>query len=183
MSNQATDNDEVVFSYKVSLRLETLDQLKKDVNVLDAFHGHGFVWAQVGKMNNKKINVTAIDSRSDKTNPYLRGDNEKFMLNMDLSKFDIIDVDAYGSPFKILEIILNSNFCGPVHGTFIQSVMGRINNDLLFKLGYTKKMIDKCPTLFGINGFDKLCGYLSLYGIDRVNYLDVGRKFYFYFCK
>jgi hypothetical protein len=184
MSKQATDNDALGFSYKVSLRLESLERLnKKVVKVLDAFHGHGYIWNQVSSMSDRQIIITPIDVRPDVNKAYLKGENEKFMMTMDLKQYDMIDVDAYGSPFKQLEIILRSDFKGPVHGTFIQSVMGGINHDLLVKIGYSKNMITKCHTLFSHNGFDKLCAYLSMYGIDNINYLDVGRKFYFFFWK
>lgn len=111
----------------------------------------------------------------------MKGDNEKYLLGMDVNTFDIIDVDAYGSPFKILEILFKQNYTGIVHATFIQSLMGGLNHDLLIKLGYTVEMIKKCPTLFSKNGFDKFCEYLALNGVDQVNYLDIGRKFYFWF--
>lgn len=180
MAKQHTDNDSKGFSYKVSLRLDSIADGTK-FSVLDTFHGHGMVWGEVAKNFPGRLNVTGIDTRSDKTEVFMKGDNEKYLLGMDVNTFDIIDVDAYGSPFKILEILFKQNYTGIVHATFIQSLMGGLNHDLLIKLGYTVEMIKKCPTLFSKNGFDKFCEYLALNGVDQVNYLDIGRKFYFWF--
>ena len=156
MSNQQTDNDDIGFGYKVSLRVETA---KENQRVLDCYAGHGFIWNEVKKLTSLNINVTSIDSRDDKTKPYLKGDNVKFIKALNLDNYDVIDLDSYGIPFQQLEIIFKKKFKGIVHVTFIQSVMGRLNNNLLLSLGYTKEMIKKCPTLFSKNGYEKFKHY------------------------
>lgn len=181
MSKQQTDNDELGFTYKVSLRLESIEGIKKELRVLDTYHGHGHIWQRVKDEHGGKINITGIDNRDDKTEAYMKGDNKKFLVNMDFSRYDLIDIDAYGSPFEILELIFKANYKGIVHATFIQSSMGRLNNEFLYRLGYTPAMIKKCPTLFSKDGFGKMCEYLALNGVLDISYLDIGRKFYFYF--
>lgn len=180
MNKRRTDNDGVGFSYKVSLRIESLPN-KKTVNILDCYCGHGFIWEQVKRKANRDITITPIDSRSDKTKPYLKGHNVKFLKSMDLTKYDIIDLDAYGVPFEQLEVIFDKQYCGIVHVTFIQSGMGRLNNKMLNKIGYTNEMIKKSPTLFSKNGFNKFCKYLRMNGISNIFLLSLGRKNYLYF--
>jgi len=100
---------------------------------------------------------------------------------MDLTKFDIIDLDAYGSPFNQLEIIFNSNFEGPIICTFIQTMSGGLNKALLIKLGYTLAMIKKCPSLFNKSGFDKMKEYLGKNGVKTISFYSKSRKNYFSF--
>lgn len=178
MSSQQTDNDADGFSYKVSLRLESV---KKDVTVLDCFSGHGTVWSGVKEYSTKKIKTLQIDTRSDKSGVYLKGNNIKFLKTIDLSKFDIVDLDAYGVPFPQLEILFDRKYKGIIHCTFIQSNQGRLNHMLLNELGYSNEMIKKCPTLFSKNGFEKFCKYLRKRGISKINFLSLKNKHYLYF--
>lgn len=59
--------------------------------------------------------------------------------------------------------------------------MGKLPNELLISLGYTKEMIRKIPTLFNRNGVEKLKNYLSLYDIKQIIGYFIDRKNYFYF--
>jgi len=100
---------------------------------------------------------------------------------LELSRFDIIDLDAYGSPYKQLKSVFASNYGGYVCCTFIQTMAGRLDNELLENLGYTKKMIEKIPTLFSRNGLSKMMTYLNTNGINEIVGYFSGRKNYFYF--
>lgn len=178
MNKQQTDNDSIGFGYKVSLRIETA---KDNQRVLDCYHGHGFIWNAVTKETGHSINITPIDIRLDKSSAYLKGNNIKYLMSMDLNRYDVIDLDAYGIPFEQLEVLFQNNYRGIVHVTFIQSGMGRINNKMLNELGYTQSMIRKVPTLFSKNGYDKFLNYLSIRNVLTINELSYGRKHYLYF--
>lgn len=178
MSKQQTDNDELGFTYKVSLRIETV---KDNQYVLDCFSGHGFIWNSVKKQTGLNLDITKIDMRDDKNDAYLKGDNIKFLQAMNLDSYDIIDLDSYGVPFQQLEVLFKKNYHGIVHVTFIQSNRGRLNNGLLQNIGYTKEMIKKCPTLFSNNGYDKFKNYLSNHSILNINELSLNKKHYLYF--
>lgn len=65
--------------------------------------------------------------------------------------------------------------------TAIQAGMGKLPDDLLIRLGYTKAMIKKIPTLFNTKGVDKLKNYLYLVGIKSITGYFINRKNYFYF--
>lgn len=175
-----TDNSHL--SEKVWLRLETLEQIDKpEIKVLEAFAGDGFIWDTVRVQTNKTIKVLRIDEKPDKKGIYLKGNNLKFLKNIDLSNFDIIDLDAYGSPFKQLEIVFERKYKGFVHCTFIQSGMGRLDNNFLKSLGYTPKMVEKIPTLFSKQGMNKMERYLHQCGISLINGFFIERKNYFWF--
>jgi len=174
-----TDNS--FFIEKVILRLDSLPD-KSVINILDAYSGEGKIWDEVKKHTEKKLRILKIEKQKNKSKSYhLNGDNIKFMKSLDFRNFDIIDLDAYGIPFEQLEIVLNSNFKGIIHVTAISSGMGRINNKLLMKLGFSKEMIKKIPSIFNRNLIGKLINYLYLYDVQSITGYFIDRKNYFYF--
>jgi hypothetical protein len=182
MSSQAikTNNDPAMIDVKVMLRLKSLPN-KQNIYVLDAYGGEGTLWQKVKKQTDKNINILGIDKNS-YNKIQLQGDNLKFLKSLDLSKFDIIDLDAWGSPCNQLEMLSKRKYKGIVHVTFIQSGMGRINNKLLYAFGYTKQMINKCPTLLCKNGIDKIKNYIAkTFNVRKINISEMNRKYYFYF--
>lgn len=131
----------------------------------------------------KVFNVVSID-RDRKKGSLLKGDNIKFLQNLNLNLYDIIDLDAYGVPFQQLKMILPR--LEPSHHifvTFIQTIYGRIPMGMLIELGYTKRMVKKCPILFCLDGLEKFKRWISLYGIDRISAISIGRKHYLFFRK
>ena len=180
MNSLQTDNS--FLAHKINLRLSVLNTIKKDtVCILDAFTGNGVIWNQIKTRTQKNLKLLRIDVKADRKGLYLVGDNVKFLDGMDLSRFDIIDLDAYGSPYKQLKSIFGAGYRGHIICTFIQTMAGRLDNDLLEILGYTKAMICKCPTLFSRNGLDKMLHYLNRNGVDEIEGFFTGRKNYFAF--
>ncbi len=182
----ATQTDNSLLAEKVLLRLNSLKAIpKKRVRVLECFGGNGVIWGQVRAQAplNKQIDVLRMDVKTDRDGVYLKGDNRKFLTSIPLNDFDIIDLDAYGSPYDQLKIIFERGYKGLVHCTFIQSSMGGVNHEMLQELGYTKAMIKKCPTIFSKDGFKKICAYLYKHGVRNVQAVVVGRKSYFWFLK
>jgi len=179
-SNKKTDNS--YLREKVNLRIESLNLIKKnEINVLEAFAGDGLIWDSVSKKTNKKINILKIELNEGKKGVYLKGKNEKFISLFDFKNYDIIDLDAYGIPFNQLEVIFEKKYKGIVHCTCIQSVLGKLPEKMLIKLGYTKTMIKKIPTLFNKNGLGKIENYLYLNGVKQIKGYFIDRKNYFYF--
>lgn len=179
-STKKTDNSHL--KEKVDLRLETVNAIDKDViDVLELYAGSGVIWNRVQKLSGKQINVLKIEIKDGKKGVYLKGDNAKFITLFDYSKFDIIDVDAYGVPYFQLKTILSNNFKGFVHVTFIQSGMGNLPNGLLNDIGYPKEMVNKCRTLFSKNGMNKMEAFLANNGVEKLTGFFIDRKNYFYF--
>lgn len=115
------------------------------VRVLDAFHGQGKLWSGVAELYQGKVEVLGIEKERGKS-PYtvLEGDNRKFLPAIDLSRFDLIDLDAYGSVTKqFLDVICNSTFNGcPIFVTEITTFKGAICREILTAnnlLGFYKK--------------------------------------------
>lgn len=165
---------------KIELRIQSLPD-KKEINVLEAYGGEGVLWGAVQRRcPDKTIKILSIDKNKYKR-VQLQGENIKFMKSMDLSVFDIIDLDAYGSPAKQLEIVFEKNFKGVVHCTFIQSMSGNMDHIILKANGFTKAMINQCPSLFTHNGIDKFLNYLGLRGVKSVKIASKMRKNYLFF--
>ncbi len=182
--NKQTQTDNSCLEEKVILRLNSLSEINKPtISVLECFGGDGIIWGKVKERTEKKINVLRIDVKPDKVGVYLHGNNLKYLATIDLSGFDIIDLDAYGSPFQQLEIVFRRAYKGLIHCTFIQTGMGMINHDLLEEVGYTKAMVRKCPTLFTRKGFEVVCQYLIKNGINHIQAINIDRKHYFWFKK
>ncbi len=182
MSNVQTDNS--FLEGKIKLRVDNLPTNK--VRVLDCFGGNGEIWELIKARNPKKIKgILRIDQKQARKGIYLIGNNVKFLQNLDLRKFNVIDLDAYGVPYKQLAAVFAHKFTQPtaVFVTFIQSMFGRLPLDLLVKLGYSETMIKKCPTIFNRHGIEKLKGFLSLHGVKEIKrYFDLSeRKHYLYF--
>jgi hypothetical protein len=118
-----TNNDAELFESKVLLRIDSLPG-KKELNVLEAFGGEGLLWTEVKRRcPERKIKILSIDSNKYKR-VQLQGDNLKFLKAFDLTNFDIIDLDAWGSPFNQLKILFDKQYKGIIHCTFIQTMHG-----------------------------------------------------------
>lgn len=185
MSKAPIKTDNSYLATKVKLRMDNLPA-KKILRVLDCFHGKGTIWRHINNRSTKKnIIVLGIDKNKDYAGQALIGDNTKFLANMDLREFDIIDLDAYGVPFAQLKIISeNPTSAGcQVFVTFIQSGYRGLPKKMLNKLGFPNKMIEKVPSLFYNNGIEKWLQYLAMCGIARVKlYSDnSNRKHYMAF--
>ncbi len=138
MSKDQTDNSN--FRAKVHLRQSFLPKLNQ-IKVLDAFSGNGAIWKKL-KQDNPKINIEVlrIDNQKGKSGTYLKGDNLKFIKNMNLKEYDIIDLDAYGIPYKQLDLIFKMKYCGLLFVTFINKSVGNLPKKFMRELGYSNRM-------------------------------------------
>lgn len=77
------------------------------VHVMDAFAGDGTLWAEVRRRmepDGWKFHIFSVD-RDEYANTTLRSDNVQVLASLDLSGFDIVDLDAYGWPVEQLRIV------------------------------------------------------------------------------
>ena len=184
MSKVQTKVDHSHLMDKVMLRVNHLPR-KKAITVLDAYHGAGTIWKNVQKKIDKEIQVVGIDKKAGKGSGLtLEGDNLKFIPSLDLSSYDVIDLDAYGVPYRVMKEIFKNGSARKgayIFATFIQSVQGRLPTEMLEDLGYTKAMIKKAPALLCRHGFEKITQFLSMWSVKSVNYISKDRKHYLYF--
>jgi hypothetical protein len=171
MNKQQTDNSEYSIKYKLRK-----DLLKDGYTVLDCFHGNGVLYNNLKKEFN--IKVFGIEKEKGKGTG-LHGDNIKFLKNLDLSKYDIIDLDAYGIPFFQLEEIFNNKTLKKnsiVIYTMIQTMQGSVHKKMLDYYGINNKMYNKCRTLFKNHGHKAFLNYLNINGVKEVSEYFVKKK-------
>lgn len=175
--NLKTNNSHL--EMKVNLRLNNLPE-KDNLCVLDAYAGKGLIWNTVKKRTAKKIKVLQVD-KVDHLNVDIATDNLKVLSGINLSRFDIIDLDAYGCPFAQLQILFNHNYKGKVFVTYIQTHHGALPHGILKQSGFSKEMISKCTTLFNKNPMQVMEQYLANNGIFSYSIKYVDRKHYMCF--
>ena len=146
------------------------------IRVLDAFGGFGVVWAEVSKRSGRSVERIGIDK--ERRPGCLCGDNRKWMQSMDLAKFSVIDLDAYGSPFDQVSILFDRGYKGVVFFTFIQTGLGGCPSRLLRASGITRKMQFSCITLFGRVAWSLFLDWLSNNGVRQVWHRSKDRKHY-----
>jgi hypothetical protein len=173
-----TDNS--YLADKVQLRLDHLPE-SNEIRVLDCYGGDGIVWSRVSDLTDKKILRIGIDKKKDAAGSILHGDNLQFLVSMDLSRFDVIDLDAYGVPYDQLCVIFDRGYTGALFVTFIQSMVGAMPHGLLCDVGFTKDMVSKAPTLFYRNGWNHFKQFLAINGVSEVWHRTIDRKHYLAF--
>lgn len=182
MNSQAikTNNDLSLINAKIQLRINSIEHLKGQIKVLELFGGEGVLWNEVKKLTGKDILILGIDKNKYKR-VQLQGDNLKFIDSLNLQEFDVIDADAWGSPFYQVEKIFSKNYKGIVHCTFIQTMMGGLSKEMLLRLGYTETMLSKIKSVFNKNGVEKFKNYLAQNGVTEINIVTDNKKNYLYF--
>lgn len=99
-----TDNHPQARRAKIVIRQNVLDAIGKQASVFDAFAGSGEMFSAVW---NKAKSYTGCDlKRQSDSRLMFCADNIRVLRAIDLSKFQIFDFDAYGSPW-VQAIILS----------------------------------------------------------------------------
>lgn len=179
MSRRQTDSSH--FAAKVKLRLANLPE-GQCLRVLDCFCGNGTVWREVARLSGRQIKVIGIDKKRDCRGVYLVGDTRKFLPALDLARFDIIDIDAYGIAGDLMCDILPLCNKQIIFVTAIQVAFGALPRTFLARLGYTATMIGAIPSLFNRRGREKILGFLSTFGISRAIIYSAAKQRKNYIC-
>lgn len=164
---------------KVALRCNHLPS-DDQIRVLDCYGGAGLIWSAVRKLSNRDIAVLPIDVM-DYGDFRLPGDNRSYLSSIDLARFNVVDLDAYGIPADQLATLFDRGFSGVVFVTFIQSVVGAIPHRILTDIGFSKTMIRKSPAVFSCRGWYYFLDWLALNGVDRIWHRSKARKHYLVF--
>ena len=176
-----TKTDNHYLADKVALRVSMIKGLPDPIRVLDCYGGHGVVWRAVQRLTGRVINRTAIDMRTDLHAAHLHGDNLKVMAGLDLSQYDVIDLDAYGVPTEQLDMVLRSTFRGVVFVTMIQTVVGEMPQRMCKEIGLPAKIFTECKTIAFRRGWEYFCAWMHKRGVDRIHLRARNRKRYFGF--
>jgi hypothetical protein len=175
-----TKTDNAFLADKAALRWQHLPDGER-LRVMDCYAGSGKVWPAVKKLSGRRIDVLPIDTWQDLDELVLPGDNRVYLASLDLQRFDVIDLDAYGVPFEQLEQLFAADYRGTVFATFIQVQMGVLPSALLRAVGFSQAMIAAAGGLCHRGGFDHLRAYLAQKGVRQIWQRQYFRKHYFGF--
>lgn len=169
MKSQRTDNSET--DIKISVRLSALEHINKNkILVLDAFHGNGFLWEKIKHETGLNITVHGIEKEKNKAENVFEGDNRKILPKLNLAKYDIIDLDSYGTPFDQLKIIFGNKTLDKaiIIYTYIITAQGGASKKMLGTIGIHKAMYKKAPLLCSLKQVFAYYNYLWYNNINRV---------------
>jgi len=165
MSSKQTDNSR----YAEKLKLRDIVSKEND-KVLDCFHGNGKIWRQINTIKN--VNVIGIEKDRDKGDAStIYGLAEKVIPSLDLSKFNIIDFDAYGSPYKSLKQIFDNKTLKEgtyILYTFILTGMGTADKLLLKEIGINSNMYKQCRLIYKKYSFIAFKHFLYKNGVRSI---------------
>ena len=92
---------------KVQVRENVLDEISRagidGVHVFDAFAGDGEMWRQVWRKADSYVGCDMTWYRDERV--VFAGDNRRVLRAIDLARFNIFDLDAWGSPWEQVMII------------------------------------------------------------------------------
>ena len=91
-----TDNDGI--GQKIALRKKAIDGLDQ-ICVLDLFAGQNLIWSKI-----KTDSYIGIEKQRGK-GKNICADNRDVIPGIDLSKFTVIDCDAYGIPYEQIQLL------------------------------------------------------------------------------
>jgi hypothetical protein len=141
-----------------------------------ALDSSGRAWLEIAaRHKERKIRVVPLGAADSNRGITLKGDELRYLAGMDVNRFDAIDFDWPGVPFEPLQHLLGLTlkkrveiFCTVAFGPF-----GGIPAGLLAEVGYTKKMVEKCPELFRKKGLPVFLEWLAIRGVDRVDLVSL----------
>lgn len=165
-----TDNS--YFEEKIKLRESLLPD--GPLKILDAYAGSGSIWKHIGKKRGI-ARYTAIEKEKGKNPRAICLDNSKILPRLDLSDYNVIDLDAYGIPSSQLISILENRTLKPqtaVYVTCITYAQGTIPHEIAKYINCTPTMFQKCRGLFKDSIFDAIKALLFKHGIKEISYYE-----------
>jgi hypothetical protein len=102
--NRKTDNHAAALEAKVAIRQRVLDDIGAgDARVFDAFAGEGQLYDRVWQQAGEYTGCDRVWYRDDRL--MFVADSRRVLRALDLARFNIFDLDAYGSPWEHVAII------------------------------------------------------------------------------
>jgi len=139
-SNKATNNTLQYTNIKIALRYGVIKE-NNDLNILECFAGEQLIWKSIEKRIDKKTNRTTIDA-NENFNADFNINALTFLKNNDLNKYDVIDLDSWGSPIKYLDILFKKKYKGIVILTYCSPVL--MNPDKILCSNFYKGIYKDC---------------------------------------
>ena len=166
-----TDNSNVF--KKVSLRKQATAHLK-ELRVLDLFAGENILWSHL--KCDRYYGVEKIKGKGKNLN----ADNIRIIESLDLSGFNVIDVDSYGIPFnQLYKIFLNKTLADKtvIIYTLITNKMCGLNRYCLQTFNLSK-MYKKCNVVINAKAKELFDAFLYENGVRELFYYTDSQSYY-----
>lgn len=157
---------------KIFLRNEAVKNLT-EVNVLDLFAGRNVLWSNI-----KTDKYFGVDLEKGK-GKNLEADSKKIFDSLDLSKFNVIDVDSYGIDYGLYKKILGRKDlqkpCVVIYTLITHSLIGLNKSGIeIFNLN---KIYSNAQGMFNEKSMKYFYNLLADYNIKKVNFYEVKDNF------
>jgi hypothetical protein len=165
-----TDNKSV--ANKVFLRRKATEYLPS-LRVLDLYAGKNICWRSIDKERYYGVELKEGKGKN------LYADAKTIINSLDLSAYNVIDVDSYELPFEVCENLLKSDKVKSgtiIIYTAITNVFTQLSKTCIERLGITD-MYKIAPSLFNLNALEYFYDMLASHGVNEVNYYEVKDKF------
>lgn len=170
-----------MLAVKCALRLAVLpDPDDRPARVLDAYAGDHDIWDMIGEVR-PGLEVLHIEQKPT-VRTDLAGNNLRYLASMDLDRFDLIDLDAWGQPDRQVDIIASRGFRGVVTWTAIALNMGVPSGRLLAAEGIDPEWMAITRTVFDVGTFRRRwLNFLAFKGWQEAVVIEkAGRGGYLY---
>ena len=158
---------------KINLRMSALDAIdKQNINVLDLFHGYGKIWEFIKKASTKNIDIMPVDIKKNLPGFYVCVDNLRFLKAENIERYDIIDIDAYGLPFELIEIIFRKKYRGCVIVTMISSVLRSVPKSMIESIGFNYDEVKPAKAIFSPLIFDIMSDLLYRNNVKKIKLVN-----------
>jgi tRNA G26 N,N-dimethylase Trm1 len=155
-----------------------------ELRVLDAFGGKGIIWQKVRKKRDVEL-YTSIEKERWKNESAICGDNAKLLPILDLSPYNVIDLDDYGMPAAQIEAVMKNKTARPgtvIFATCILAEMGSFPYALAKYIGCTPSMVKKCKHLFIRKMKEAVTAMLSSFGVNAWKYYEIDGSMHKIYC-
>ena len=137
----------------------------RERNVLDLFAGKKEIWSRL-----EHSTYLGVDKKKVKADGVIRADNRKVIPTLDLSKFNVIDLDSYGIPSEQIGLLFEN---GTIRGgtvviyTLITNKLVVMPNNLR-EYAEIRDMYHKASTLFCGHNETLFYDWLASMGVKLV---------------
>lgn len=162
-------NDNSRFDGKIKLRQDAIRDLEK-VNVLDCFGGENRIWNSIP--HDRYYGIEKIEGKG--TN--LCADNVRVLESIDLSGFNVIDMDSYGTPIDQMLAMFQNETLQKGTIVFYTCITGPISgpNRQIVEMFNMEKMMGKARTLVNRHIKDIFYGFLYKMGVTKIVEFESG---------
>lgn len=168
--SKKTDND--CIEDKIALRKFATQNIDKK-KVLDLFAGENLLWKTIPTERYYGVEIEKNKGQN------AHGDNLKFIPTLNLSEYNIIDLDSYGIPFnQIYTLYANRTLKKGtvIIFTAITNKMSGVNKSCL-KIFKMERMYRKCKVLINSKAMELFYAFLEMKGVKKIKYYSKKTSF------